>query len=382
MNKQLRESLSDLLVIEKKLGSGAFGTAYVVFVAETEKARSKYQASSKYALKVIKTDPTVRNEYNKREKLSAIEIRHMKTLEYNENHTNVVNILSYFPKDQFFKDSPAIIVMDFCTKGELTKYFKTHYDTFDPQSCLKQLLHGLQYIHSFNIIHRDIKSDNIFVTENSRRETVYKIGDFGVSKIANSNGKIFELGGTRSLAAPECIEYSNVGGVSPKRGITNKIDTWCLGLLFFVVKTGKRAFPGKKQTQRDEYQIRGFEGVRWISSKGDDLMSLFSKKGFDLLSKLLRKNPLERYCCEKALAHSFFNDLDGEVKMSVRKSRKRVKQSIEAMKKRKDQEISRAKKLEDQLDSSQNEDHSNVAAEFVKKEVVLKENDSFVLRKA
>ena len=72
------------------------------------------------------------------------------------------------------------IVMEYCSHGEIFTLVKRDYLSFDDKLCLwKQLLRGVSYLHSHGIAHRDIKLENLLMTEQGH----LKITDFGVSEV-------------------------------------------------------------------------------------------------------------------------------------------------------------------------------------------------------
>ena len=83
------------------------------------------------------------------------------------------------------------------------------------------VLYGLQSCHDNGVIHRDIKDDNIFVSDNGE----YKIGDFGVSKVLKDSSKAESLKGTPNFLAPEVY----LG----KEGYTKSVDLYSLGIVLY-----------------------------------------------------------------------------------------------------------------------------------------------------
>jgi serine/threonine protein kinase len=92
------------------------------------------------------------------------------------NHENVVNFL-----DLFWHEKHFLICLEYADRGDLYTYLKDKSNilTFDDiRSFLKQLLIGLDFMHSKGIIHRDLKTSNILVTSDNR----LKIADYGLSR--------------------------------------------------------------------------------------------------------------------------------------------------------------------------------------------------------
>ena len=79
------------------------------------------------------------------------------------------------------------IFMDYCDLGDLDQFFKTHSQMPIPTESkiklMKQIMNGIQFLHSRDIVHRDIKPGNILIKLTEEENVVVKHGDFGLSKI-------------------------------------------------------------------------------------------------------------------------------------------------------------------------------------------------------
>lgn len=142
------------------------------------------------------------------------------------NHPNIVNIYDYgeinnlpFIVDEFVKDQTLRDVLD----------FKRALSVKESCSIMLQLLDALEYIHSKNIIHRDIKPQNIFYGVDGS----IKLADFGISIIKGSRLNINEnkkTVGTIQYLAPEVIKGN---------GSSFQSDIYALGILFYELIIGK-----------------------------------------------------------------------------------------------------------------------------------------------
>ena len=148
------------------------------------------------------------------------------------------NIVAY--KDSFIdKDDNFNIVTSFCEGGDMyNKIFKQKNDYFDENIILNwlvQLLLGLSYIHDKKIIHRDIKTQNIFI----QNEHILCIGDFGIAKIYNQTQTqtMTKIIGTPFYMSPESFKQT--------KKYSFKGDIWSLGCCIFEMCNFKHAFEGK-----------------------------------------------------------------------------------------------------------------------------------------
>lgn len=215
--------------VSEKLGSGAYGTVYKVI---------KTNASGQYvrALKHI-TIPTEK-QYNSvlnsmggdvskadsyfSQMLNNIvsEIRILNDL----SEKGVQHIVRYYENDILVTDAPRrydiFILMEYLTP--LEDFIKgTDFLVRDVIKLGLDMLNGLQSCHNNGVIHRDIKDDNIFVSDKGE----YKIGDFGVSKVLKDSSKAESLKGTPNFLAPEVY----LG----KEGYTKSVDLYSLGIVLY-----------------------------------------------------------------------------------------------------------------------------------------------------
>jgi len=93
-----------------------------------------------------------------------------------------------------------------------------------------QMCLALEYIHRRKVLHRDIKSSNVFLTSNN----TVKLGDFGISKVLDSTNDIaLTVQGTPYYMSPE---------VCQSKGYSYKSDVWSLGCILYELCTLKHAF--------------------------------------------------------------------------------------------------------------------------------------------
>lgn len=215
--------------VSEKLGSGAFGTVYKVI---------KTNAAGQYvrALKHI-TIPTEKQYYSVLNSMGGdvskadsyfsqmlknivSEIRILNDL----SEKGVQHIVRYYENDILVTDSPRrydiFILMEYLTP--LEDFIQgTDFLVRDVVKLGLDVLNGLQSCHNNGVIHRDIKDDNIFVSDKGE----YKIGDFGVSKVLKDSSKAESLKGTPNFLAPEVY----LG----KEGYTKSVDLYSLGIVLY-----------------------------------------------------------------------------------------------------------------------------------------------------
>ena len=152
-----------------------------------------------------------------------------------------------------------------------------------------QLIQGLKYLHDRNIIHRDLKTNNLFLGD--RLEL--KIGDFGlIAKLEKSTDKRTSCCGTPLYMAPEVIKPG-------EKGYSFGADIWSMGVIMYKLLTGKYPF-------YDDNRIGIYNKILY-----EDL--IFPEKPYisdvakDLIKQILVKNPKKRPGLNQILYHDFFH---------------------------------------------------------------------------
>lgn len=287
--------------VSEKLGSGAFGTVYKVI---------KTNAAGQYirALKHI-TIPTEK-QYNSvlnsmggdvskadsyfSQMLNNIvsEIKILNDL----SEKGVQHIVRYYENDILITDSPRrydiFILMEYLTPLEdfiQNADFLVH----DVVKLGLDILNGLRSCHNNGVIHRDIKDDNIFVSDKGE----YKIGDFGVSKILKDSSKAESLKGTPNFLAPEVY----LG----KESYTKSVDLYSLGIVLYRLLNYNRnpflpRFPEQYFSQDED---EAFEAR--MSGKTPDLPALGGEEIGHVIVKAISSSS-ERF----QTADEFINSLE------------------------------------------------------------------------
>ncbi|KAG8627806.1 hypothetical protein KVT40_003679 [Elsinoe batatas] len=199
---------------QKKIGQGASGSVYVARIRESATspmARQLLRENGPRAQVAIK-QMDLRNQ--PRKELIVNEIIVMK----DSKHPNIVNFLDSFLQEE---SNELWVVMEFMEGGALTDVIDNNPSIGEDQIatiCL-EVCKGLIHLHGQQIIHRDIKSDNVLLSSRGH----VKITDFGFcAKLTDNRAKRATMVGTPYWMAPEVVKQKEYG---------SKVDIWSLGIM-------------------------------------------------------------------------------------------------------------------------------------------------------
>ena len=211
-------SLSNYEII-KEIGKGSFSTVYLV---------KKIISQKEFALKKV-------NIFKLSEKERQNSLKEVNFL----SEIKDPNVIGY--EESFYDQNfnYLYLVMEYAQHGDLSKILqkrkklKEYYTENELLNMYLQIASGLKAIHAKQIIHRDLKSANIFITQTN--ELILKIGDFNVSKRIDYLNLKNTQTGTPYYASPEIWE---------NRPYDFKSDIWSLGCLFYEIASFSTPFKG------------------------------------------------------------------------------------------------------------------------------------------
>ncbi|KAM6927814.1 serine/threonine-protein kinase Nek4 [Xenentodon cancila] len=174
-------------------------------------------------------------------------------------------------------DRQLYIVMGFCEGGDLYHRLKQQKGELLPErqvvEWFVQIAMALQYLHERNILHRDLKTQNIFLTKTD----IIKVGDLGIARVLeNQNDMASTLIGTPYYMSPEL--FSN-------KPYNHKSDVWALGCCVYEMSTLKHAFNAKDMNSL-VYRI--------VEGKLPQMPSQYDLQLGDLIKSMLCKRPEDR----------------------------------------------------------------------------------------
>lgn len=264
------QDFHELFEITDKLGEGSFGQVYRCVHKENKK---------EFAVKMMRTSEVA-------ETIIQDEIRICQKLD----HRHIVKMVDFYVKDiEYF------LMFEVVNGGRLFDDIvsRDQYSEFDACHCMEQILKGVEYLHKINIVHRDLKSKNILLTDKTK-DAVVKIADFGAAGEFEDSEFFVFTGEVRSYyMSPELLS----------RGVCkHKVDIWSCGVLLYIMLVGHPPFRGLGHSLIEQMTDRQYSFTR--DSQEDSLCD----QAKDLIGKLLDPNPTTRMTATDALQHPFIRD--------------------------------------------------------------------------
>jgi len=284
-----KESIKSVYSFHGELGAGAAGTVY----------RVKHKAEGgEFAVKSIDLEDHLRKDH------LLMEVQVMRKLV----HPNLVNL-----KDIFLERNKLMLVMELMQGGALTDVvLYTVMSEAQIAAVTKEILKGIAYLHEAEVVHRDIKSDNVLLGEDGR----VKVTDFGfAANVRGDDGARLRktFAGTPYWMAPEVVKSQTYG---------KKVDVWSAGILAVEMQEGHPPYM-KESPMRAMFLIASkgrpeFKSWNTISQ---------SFKAF--LSKALTFDAEQRASAKELLAHPFITSTTASVRS--------ITPNIEAARKKKNE---------------------------------------------
>eukprot|EP00658_Telonema_sp_P-2_P030378 TRINITY_DN2294_c0_g1_i3.p1 TRINITY_DN2294_c0_g1~~TRINITY_DN2294_c0_g1_i3.p1 ORF type:complete len:694 (-),score=222.63 TRINITY_DN2294_c0_g1_i3:401-2482(-) len=240
----------------KEIGKGSYGVVYLV---------TDIRDGNTYVMKKLQTANIPARERD-------AQLREVRLLAHLK-HPNIVHYHESF-EDQH---QNLCIVMEYCERGDLYQELKRARGRLLPEKVILdwfvQMVLALHYLHSKKVLHRDLKTQNIFLTTDGQ----IKLGDFGIAKILDGTAAFaMTVIGTPYYMSPEL--YNN-------KPYSFKSDSWSMGCILYEMATQRHAFDAKNLTALGQKVCRG---------QYQPLPSSFGSVLRNLVKGLLSSSPMQR----------------------------------------------------------------------------------------
>jgi len=203
-------------------------------------------------------------------------------------HPNLIGFYDFFEDNSFF-----YMVLEYMDGGDLFDYldrrdFKLEEDRAREISL--QIASGVYFLHTYGIVHRDLKLENVMMTDDSPT-SVPKLVDFGLSAIISPERRIKDSVGTISYAAPEILKGERYDKM---------VDIWSLGVIIFVLLGGYLPFDAEEKPQIVDRTLNEevtFSDKKWLT---------ISEEAKALVKAMLEKDKDARPSMEEILQRPWF----------------------------------------------------------------------------
>jgi serine/threonine protein kinase len=264
--------------IQSHLGKGGFGHVF--------KANRRDCVDDIVAVKVLeRMSLTPHEEFRIREE--SVILQSLK-------HPNIIEFYDFFEETKVF-----VIIMEYLDGGELFHRIskKLYYNEENARNVVRELLHAIKHCHDSDIVHRDIKAENIVMTSKHDDEKI-KLIDFGLAgRVGNGSGvdsgcaaALEGYAGTVGYIAPEIIEMQPYG---------KAVDMWSIGVITYILLGGYMPFD-----VRDKVKCRN-SARKGVFEFPDDYWADVSGDAKNFISKLLTVDASRRLTVDQALSHDW-----------------------------------------------------------------------------
>ncbi|KAI3388389.1 hypothetical protein SNEBB_003749 [Seison nebaliae] len=240
--------------VVKKIGEGCFGVVKLV----RNRINRRYYAMKRIDMKSSSLK-ALKNAEKEAKLLSRLK------------HPNIV---SY--KESFVNDGALYIIMAYCDHGDLYTYIKHHKGNYFAEKqvieWLIQILMALRYLHNLRILHRDLKTQNIFLNRNN----IVRVGDLGIAKDLTNIDFAVTVIGSPFYMSPEIFE---------RRPYSYASDVWALGCCTYEIMTHRHAYNAIDIMQLSRKVIEGHL---------PKFPSNYSSELCNLVQMMLKKVPEDR----------------------------------------------------------------------------------------
>uniref|UniRef100_A0A668AI11 MAP/microtubule affinity-regulating kinase 3 n=1 Tax=Myripristis murdjan TaxID=586833 RepID=A0A668AI11_9TELE len=206
------------------------------------------------------------------------EVRIMKSL----NHPNIVQLFEVIETEK-----TLYLIMEYASGGEVFDYLVSHGRMKEKEARAKfrQIVSAVHYCHQKNIVHRDLKAENLLLDADSN----VKIADFGFSNEFTMGSKLDTFCGSPPYAAPELFQGKKYDGP--------EVDIWSLGVILYTLVSGSLPFDGQNLKELRERVLRGKYRVPFYMSTDCE----------GILRRFLVLNPAKRCTLEQIMTDKWMN---------------------------------------------------------------------------
>lgn len=254
-------------ILDRRIGKGSYATVW--------KGRVEGKVpEDTVAVKVISRQTVTETS----------QLRHEVNVLRKISHRNIVRF-----RDLKKSAAHFYLVLEFCAGGDLSQYLSERGRAAEVKArrFLAQIAAGLCVLHRENVLHRDLKPQNILLSDCSD-DPVLKIADFGFARALQPQDMAATVCGSPLYMAPEILRHEPYDA---------RADLWSVGSILYELLLGRTPFSGANPMQL----LKNIEQDDHLSFEGVDVTS----EGQEFLRALLRRSPKERLSSKEFVSHAY-----------------------------------------------------------------------------
>lgn len=265
--------------VGEKIGQGMFGKVFKVRHLETEKY---------WAMKVVNKEKAGSSAI----KLLEREVTILKRVD----HENIIKL-----NEVFETGKKMYLVMELCEGGELADILKEKqtFSEEDTKVIMTKMAEAISYLHKRDIVHRDLKLENILLSQNPKDPTDklhIKVTDFGLSVVKGGVGHdnmMQDFCGTPIYMSPEIID---------NKAYSQQCDVWAMGVIMYSLLCGLPPF--RAGSEEELYDIIKKGEVDFMSNP---VWNTISEQAKNCIELMLKTDPAQRITASEVLHHTWIS---------------------------------------------------------------------------
>ncbi|XP_007906004.1 death-associated protein kinase 2 isoform X1 [Callorhinchus milii] len=291
-----QQKVEDFYEIGEELGSGQF--------AIVKKCCEK-SSVTEYAGKFIKKRQLRASRRGVRREEIEREVNILQQIQ----HPNIITL-----HDVYENRTDVVLILELVTGGELFDFLaqKESLSEEEATAFIKQILDGVNYLHSKNIAHFDLKPENIMLLDKVPVPHI-KLIDFGLAHRIEDGVEFKNIFGTPEFVAPEIVNYEPLGLPA---------DMWSIGVITYILLSGASPFLGESKQET----LTNITAMNY--DLDEEFFSHTSELAKDFIKKLLVKDTRKRLNIKQALSHPWITSHEKEeqeTSESKKQERRRLK---------------------------------------------------------
>ncbi|XP_078388644.1 death-associated protein kinase 3 isoform X1 [Cetorhinus maximus] len=291
-----QQRVEEFYEIGEELGSGQFAIV---------KKCCERTTGIQYAAKFIKKRQVRASRRGVRREEIEREVNILQQLQ----HSNIITL-----HDVYENKTDVVLILELVSGGELFDFLaqKESLSEEEATAFIKQILDGVNYLHSKNIAHFDLKPENIMLLDKMPVPHI-KLIDFGLAHTIEAGVEFKNIFGTPEFVAPEIVNYEPLGLPA---------DMWSIGVITYILLSGASPFLGETKQET----LANISAMNYDFD--EEFFSHTSELAKDFIQKLLVKDTRKRLNIKDALSHPWIMSHQKEEERKTKESKKQQRRQL------------------------------------------------------